>query len=335
MPEVINWLHNSALLAPLAGISDLPFRLVARSFGCSLAFTEMISASGLVRSSNKTLDYLRTCAEDEPLGIQIFGNEPDVMADAARIAADQGAALIDINMGCPVKKVIKTGAGAILMKDPDRAARIIKAVIKAVAVPVTVKIRSGWNRSSINAAEIAGIVEDCGAAAIIIHARTYDQGFSGDADWRVIAQVKKAVSIPVIGNGDIRYPQDAIRMKKETFCDAVMVGRGSLGNPWIFKGISRLFAGETEDYLPTLLQRYEMINDHWEMEAQFHGHKIADKSFRKHLLWYTKGLPGSGRFRQIVSSMPEKERMIDELDIFFQSLEESGSGTADKDEIIP
>jgi len=330
--EDINWLHNNALLAPLAGISDLPFRLVARSFGCSFAFTEMISANGLVRNSDKTLDYLRTCAEDRPLGVQIFGDEPDVMAEAARIAADQGAALIDINMGCPVKKVIKTGAGAILMKDPDRAARIITAVKKAVTVPVTVKIRSGWNRSSINAAEIAGIAEGCGAAAIIIHARTYDQGFSGDADWRVIAQVKKAVGIPVIGNGDIRYPQDAIRMKKETFCDAVMVGRGSLGDPWIFKGISQLFAGEVEDYLPTLSQRYEMINKHWKMEAQFSGHKIADKSFRKHLLWYTKGLPGSSKFRQIVSSMPEKERMIDELDIFFQSLGEIAADTA---EIMP
>ena len=332
MSEDINWLHNNALLAPLAGISDLPFRLVARSFGCSFAFTEMISANGLVRNSDKTLDYLRTCAEDRPLGVQIFGDEPDVMAEAARIAADQGAALIDINMGCPVKKVIKTGAGAILMKDPDRAARIITAVKKAVTVPVTVKIRSGWNRSSINAAEIAGIAEGCGAAAIIIHARTYDQGFSGDADWRVIAQVKKAVGIPVIGNGDIRYPQDAIRMKKETFCDAVMVGRGSLGDPWIFKGISQLFAGEVEDYLPTLSQRYEMINKHWKMEAQFSGHKIADKSFRKHLLWYTKGLPGSSKFRQIVSSMPEKERMIDELDIFFQSLGEIAADTA---EIMP
>ena len=332
MSEDINWLHNNALLAPLAGISDLPFRLVARSFGCSLAFTEMISANGLVRNSDKTLDYLRTCAEDKPLGVQIFGAEPDVMAEAARIAADQGAALVDINMGCPVKKVIKTGAGAILMKDPDRAARIITAVEKAVTVPVTVKIRSGWSRSSINAAEIAGIAEDCGAAAIIIHARTYDQGFSGDADWRVIAQVKKAVGIPVIGNGDIRYPQDAIRMKEETSCDAVMVGRGSLGDPWIFKGISQLFAGEVEDYLPTLSQRHEMINEHWKMEAQFSGHKIADKSFRKHLLWYTKGLPGSSRFRQIVSSMPEKERMIDELDIFFQSLGENESETV---EIMP
>ena len=316
----INWLQNKALLAPLAGISNLPFRLVARSFGCSLAFTEMISANGLIRKSDKTLNYLRTSAEDQPLGVQIFGAQPDIMAEAARIVADQGAALIDINMGCPVKKVIKAGAGAILMKDPDRAASIITAVKKAVSVAVTVKIRSGWNRSSINAVDIARIAEDCGAAAIIIHARTYDQGFAGDADWSIIAQVKKAVGLPVIGNGDIWYPRDAMKMRQETSCDAVMVGRGSLGDPWIFKGIHQLFSGAGEDYLPTLSQRYEIINTHWKMEAQFSGKKIADKSFRKHLLWYTKGLPGSSRFRQIVSSMPDRQIMMDEVDRFFQSL---------------
>jgi tRNA-dihydrouridine synthase B len=316
----INWLQNKVLLAPLAGISNLPFRLVARSFGCSLAFTEMISANGLIRKSERTLDYLRTSAEDQPLGVQIFGAQPDIMAEAARIVADQGAALIDINMGCPVKKVIKAGAGAILMKDPDRAASIITAVKKAVTVPVTVKIRSGWNHSSINAVDIARIAEDCGAAAIIIHARTYDQGFAGEADWSIIAQVKKAVGLPVIGNGDIWYPRDAMKMREETSCDAVMVGRGTLGDPWIFKGIHQLFSGDGEDYLPTLSQRYEVINTHWKMEAQFSGKKIADRSFRKHLLWYTKGLFGSSRFRQIVSSMPDRRAMMDELDIFFQSL---------------
>jgi tRNA-dihydrouridine synthase B len=316
----ITWLQNKALLAPLAGISNLPFRLVSRSFGCSLAFTEMISANGLIRKSERTLDYLKTSTEDQPLGVQIFGAEPDIMAEAARIVAGQGATLIDINMGCPVKKVIKAGAGAILMKDPQRAASIITAVKNAVKIPITVKIRSGWNRSSINAAEIARIGEDCGAQAIIVHARTCDQGFAGVADWGIIAQVKKAVGIPVIGNGDIWYPRDAIKMRKETSCDAVMVGRGSLGDPWIFKGISQLFSGAGEDYLPTLSQRHEIINTHWKMEAQFSGDEIADKSFRKHLLWYTKGLPGSSRFRQVVSGMQDRQTMMDEVNRFFQSL---------------
>jgi len=323
----INWLQNKALLAPLAGISNLPFRSIARSFGCSLAFTEMISANGLVRKSARTLDYLKTSADDQPLGVQIFGSEPHIMAEAASIVAGQGATLIDINMGCPVKKVIKAGAGAILMKDPARVASIIKAVKKAATVDVTVKIRSGWNRSSINAAEIARIAEDCGVSAIIIHARTYDQGFAGVADWSVIAEVKKAVGIPVIGNGDIWYPRDAMKMRQETSCDAVMVGRGSLGDPWIFKGIHQLFSGDKEDYLPTLSQRYEIIKTHWEMEAKFCGDKIADKSFRKHLLWYTKGLPGSGRFRQVVSSMTDRKTMMDELDRFFQSLGQLGIDT--------
>ncbi|NMC97245.1 MAG: tRNA-dihydrouridine synthase family protein, partial [Deltaproteobacteria bacterium] len=195
---------KGALLAPLAGISDLPFRLIARSQGCSLAYTEMISSNGLVRNTRKTYEYLQTCPEDRPLGAQIFGADPQVMAGAARIVADTGVDLIDINMGCPVKKVIKTGAGAILMKDPDLAARIIKAVKKAVIIPVTVKIRSGWNQSSINAVQIAKIAEDSGADAITIHGRTADQGYSGHADWKIIAEVKKAVKTLVIGNGDIR-----------------------------------------------------------------------------------------------------------------------------------
>ena len=231
--------QKGAFLAPLAGISNLPFRLIVRSQGCALAYTEMISTNGLVRKTAKTYEYLKTCADDRPLGAQIFGADPQIMAEAARIVADSGVDLIDINMGCPVKKVIKAGAGAILMKNPDPIARIVEAVKKAVKIPVTLKIRSGWTHSSINAVQIAKIAEACGADAITVHARTADQGYSGQADWKIIAEVKKTIKIPVIGNGDIRQPQDAVRMLKETSCDAVMVGRGSLGNPWIFKGIAQ------------------------------------------------------------------------------------------------
>jgi tRNA-dihydrouridine synthase B len=285
----INSLKGKALLAPMAGISNLPFRLIARSFGCTLAFTEMISANGLVRKTDKTFEYLRTCVEDKPLGVQIFGADPDIMAQAASIIANNGAALIDINMGCPVKKVIRAGAGAILMKNPNRVGSIIKAVRKAVTIPVTVKIRSGWSGRSINAVEIAHIAENSGADAITIHARTADQGFSDVADWRVIAEVKKTVNIPVIGNGDIWQPQDAIKMLRETSCDAVMVGRGALGNPWIFKGIKQIISGHKEDYRPELAQRLEIIKKHWEMGTEFSGKKVAERNFRKHLLWYTKG----------------------------------------------
>ena len=313
---------NGAFLAPLAGISNLPFRLIARSLGCALAYTEMISANGLVRKTDRTFEYLKTCADDHPLGAQVFGADPEIMAEASSIIVNSGADLIDINMGCPVKKVIKTGSGAILMKDPDLVARIIASVKKAVQITVTVKIRSGWTHGSINAVEIARIAESSGADAITIHARTADQGYSGKADWKVIAEVKKAVKIPVIGNGDIWQPQDAVRMLRETSCDAVMVGRGSLGNPWIFKGIIQACLEQKENYLPSLDQRQKMIKNHWEMEAQFLGDKLADKRFRKHLLWYTKGLEGASRFRQLAGKLKDGEAILNELNEYFRSLGE-------------
>jgi nifR3 family TIM-barrel protein len=314
--------QNGAFLAPLAGISNLPFRLIARSLGCALAYTEMISANGLIRKTAKTFEYLKTCADDHLLGAQVFGADPEIVAQASRIIADNGADLIDINMGCPVKKVIKTGSGAILMKDPDLVARIVTSVKKAVQIPVTVKIRSGWRGGSINAVEIARIAEDSGADAITIHGRTADQGYSGKADWKIIAEVKKAVKIPVIGNGDIWHPQDAVKMLRETSCDAVMVGRGALGNPWIFKGIIQACSGQMENYLPSLDQRQKMIKNHWEMEAQFLGSKLADKRFRKHLLWYTKGLEGASRFRQLAGKLKDGEAILNELNEYFRLLGE-------------
>jgi nifR3 family TIM-barrel protein len=316
---------KGAFLAPLAGISNLPFRLIARSLGCALAYTEMISANGLVRKTAKTFEYLKTGADYHPLGVQVFGADPEIVAQASSIIADSGADLIDINMGCPVKKVVKTGSGAILMKDPELVSRIVTSVKKAVQIPVTVKIRSGWTCGLINAVEIARIAEDCGADAVTVHARTADQGYSGLADWKIIAEVKKAVKIPVIGNGDIRQPHDAVRMLTETSCDAVMVGRGALGNPWIFKGIVQACSGQLVNYLPDLEQRLEMIQNHWKMESQFFGEKVAIKSFHKHILWYTKGLDNSGRFRELAGKLKDKESILYELNDYFQSLGKSKS----------
>ncbi|MBN1472107.1 MAG: tRNA dihydrouridine synthase DusB [Syntrophaceae bacterium] len=312
---------KGALLAPLAGISNLPFRLLSREQGCSLAYTEMISSNGLIRKTAKTYEYLKSCADDRPLGAQIFGADPEIMAEAARIVADHGVDLIDINMGCPVKKVIKAGAGAVLMKDPALIARIIKSVKKAVKIPVSAKIRSGWNHSSINAVKIARTVADSGADAITVHARTADQGYSGHADWRIIATVKKTVKIPVIGNGDIRQPQDAVKMINETDCDAVMVGRGSLGNPWIFNGICHILSGQVIDCRPSLSQRLKMIENHWKMEVDLLGAGVAGKSFRKHILWYTKGLDNSHKFRELAGKSKNEQEMLHELRDYFRSLD--------------
>jgi len=321
--EIIHLLQGKALLAPLAGITNLSFRLMAREFGCHLCFTEMISANGLIRESAKTIEYLKTTPQDQPLGVQIFGADPGLMAEAAAFVAGHHPDLIDINMGCPVRKVVKTGAGAMLMKEPLLAGRIIAAVVRAVNVPVTVKIRSGWSARSINAREMARIAEDAGAAAIIVHGRTADQGFSGHADWDVITQVKNTVKIPVIGNGDIWQPEDALRMRTQTRCDAVMVGRGALGNPWLFQGINKRFSGVVDDYRPSLAERQDIIKKHWEMETQYYGTRLANRSFRKHLLWYTKGLPDSGRFRETVGKMTDSEAWLRELERYFPSIAQS------------
>lgn len=320
MSDIGNLIQDKVLLAPLAGITNLPFRLIAREFGCQLCFTEMVSASGLVRESDKTIEYLNTCEEDRPLGVQLFGADPDIMAQAAVVAAGYNPDLLDVNMGCPVRKVVKTGSGAMLMKDPALAGRIIAAVAKATNIPVTVKMRSGWRDGALNAVEMAIMAEESGAAAIIVHGRTAEQGFSGHADWRAIAQVKCAVKIPVVGNGDIWLPQDAVRMRQETGCDAVMVGRGALGNPWIFQGVRQLLAGIPEDDRPFPGQRYAIIKKHWAMEMRHFGERIAGRSFRKHLLWYTRGLAASSRLREKLGKMTESKEVFSELDRYFQSL---------------
>jgi nifR3 family TIM-barrel protein len=289
-------MKNNIFLAPMAGVTDFPFRMLMREFGCGLAFTEMVSAAGLVRGMEKTDRYLDSSPDDRPLGVQLFGVDPATMAEATRVAEQRGADLVDMNMGCPVKKVVKTGAGAALMRDPERTVAILQAMRKATELPFTVKIRAGWRPNEVTALHIGRIAEDCGVDAVILHPRTADQGFGGKADWRLIAALKERLRIPVIGSGDVRRPDDAVRMFRETGCDGVMVGRGVLGNPWLIKSIlHRLSGGPFLD--PSLKERTEIIQHHLAMAVAYRGEKVGTRDFRKHLLWYSKGLPGGARFR--------------------------------------
>jgi tRNA-dihydrouridine synthase B len=316
-------LINKVILAPMAGITSLPFRSLARKFGCSLAFTEMISANGLVRGTKRSFRYLDSATDDKPLGVQIFGSDPATLAAAAEIAMNLGADLLDVNMGCPVRKVMKTGAGAALLRDPAKIKLILMSIRKAIPLPLTVKIRSGWNQSEIRAVEVARLAEDCGVDAVIIHPRTADQGFSGSADWRIIAAVKDVLHVPVIGSGDIRNPQDACRMIATTGCDGLMVGRSALGNPWIFKNIMIYLRDERVLPAPPLSERKKIIRDHMEMEILYSGEYAGIRAFRKHLLWYTKGLRDGSDFRQKISHIQDKNLILNEVCDLFRLNEEA------------
>ncbi len=315
-------LKNNVLLAPMAGITDLIFRLLAREFGCSLCFTEMISANGLVMETGKSYQYLESVPDDSPLGVQIFGSDPNVLSEAARIVTDKGADLVDINMGCPVKKILRTGAGGALMRDHSKIASILKSVRKATSLPLTVKMRSGWSHDEINVLNIARVVQDCGADAVVLHPRTVNQGFGGRADWSHIASVKRSLDIPVVGSGDIRGPEDARNMLDVTGCDGVMIGRGVLGNPWIIRDVVGYLENKNIFSLPDLKEREYIINRHLDISVSFFGKKAGLKKFRKHLLWYTKGLKESSRFREIIVRIDEKELLIDMIHSYFESIDE-------------
>ncbi len=292
-------LENNVFLAPMAGITDMPFRVICKEQGCGLAYTEMISANGLHYGSRESFELSRISGEEIPTVVQIFGSDPERMAEAARLLEDCGASMIDINMGCPTPKIVKNGDGCALMRDPDLAGRIVKAVSLSTNKPVTVKIRKGWDGQNVNAAEIAVIAAYNGASAITVHGRTRDQYYSGQADWEIIKQVRQAVSIPVIGNGDIFSPEDARRMMDETGCNAVMIGRGALGNPWIFaKTIAYLTEGR---HVPDLSneQKTEIVRRHFNLLLELRGEYRAVLEMRKHLAWYCKGLKHATKLKQM------------------------------------
>jgi tRNA-dihydrouridine synthase B len=315
-------LKNNIFLAPMAGITDLVFRLLVRKFGCSLCFTEMVSANGLVRGTEKSYRYLESMPGDKPLGVQIFGSDPCVLSEAAKIVTDSGADLVDINMGCPVKKVLKIGAGGILMRDPSKVSVILQSIRKATSLPVTVKMRSGWSNDEINFLEIARVAQDCGVDAVVLHPRTVNQGFGGRADWGLIARVKKSLNIPVVGSGDVRRPEDVQRMLDVTECDGVMIGRGVLGNPWIVRDVVGYLENKNIFSPPSLEEREDIINHHLDMSVKFFGEKTGLRKFRKHLLWYTKGLKGSSRFRETVVKIDKTESLLAMVHSYFKSIDE-------------
>ncbi|MCW8862930.1 MAG: tRNA dihydrouridine synthase DusB [Rhodospirillales bacterium] len=318
-------LNSPVVLAPMSGVTDMPFRRLVKSFGVGLVVSEMIASQAMIRANRKTMKIASPCADEYPMSVQLAGCEPEIMAEAARLNVDRGASIIDINMGCPVKKVIKGDAGAALMRDERLAGRIIEAVVKSVDLPVTVKMRLGWDDSSRNAATIARIAQDAGAQAVTVHGRTRAQFYKGQADWEAIMAVKDAVKIPVIGNGDVASPQDALKLLEKSGADGVMVGRATYGQPWLLMQIERyLETGETSpdpsiaEQLATVLGHYDEMLTHYGSEA---GMRIA----RKHLGWYSKGLKDSAGFRAQVNHLDDPNKVRELIRSFYTPIIETAA----------
>ena len=290
-------LDNPFLLAPLAGITDAPTRRICREMGAALVYSEMVSGKGLYYGDRKTDQLLFLYEEEKPVAYQVFGSEPEIMAFTARALEERENAILDINMGCPVPKIVKNGEGSALLKRLDLVYDLISAMFSNTSKPVTAKIRIGFDKSCINAVETAKAIEEAGAAAVAVHGRTREQYYSGKADWTQIRAVKNAVSIPVIGNGDVVDGDSAMAMMEETGCDFVMIGRGALGNPWIFRDVLAAWKGEPQPELPNLVEKKEMMLRHFHDMIELKGEYAAVREMRKFVGWYLKGIPGSAALR--------------------------------------
>ena len=313
---------NPIILAPMSGVTDMPFRRLVKRAGAGLVVSEMIASRAMIHAARKTMKMATHCADEYPMSVQLAGCEPDVIAEAARINEDRGAAIIDINMGCPVKKVTNGDAGSALMREVGLATKLLKATVKAVNIPVTLKMRTGWDDDNRNAPQLASIAEDCGIQAVAIHGRTRCQFYKGKADWPFIAEVKDAVNIPVFGNGDVFSVDDAEKLLKVSGADGILVGRGSYGRPWFLNQISHYLKTGERLAEPTIQRQMEIVLDHYDAIVSHYGTTPGVKIARKHLGWYSKGLPNSAEFRQEVFQLDTPDAVKARIRAFYNPIVE-------------
>ncbi len=311
-------LENNVILAPMAGVTDLPFRILCREMGAGMVCMEMVSAKAISYNNKNTVELLRVEESERPASLQLFGSEPELIGEVVSRIDGRNYDVLDFNMGCPVPKVVNNGEGSALMKDPDLAFRIMEQLVKNSTKPVTVKFRKGFDSEHVNAVEIAKAAEAAGVSAVAVHGRTRAQYYSGEADWDIIRQVKEAVSIPVIGNGDVTSPQKAKALTDQTGCDGIMIGRGAEGNPWIFKQVVHYLETGEELPSPSPKEKKALAIRHAELMLKYKGEYVAIQEMRKHLAWYTAGMPNSSKFRGRINSMNTMEELLSGVNEIFK-----------------